>query len=169
MAFSEVTPSSGVREDQFALRVIAHLISQGWASRESQLADYATGLLGVIVSRLAVAATRGDHNDQGASVRDEVLVKLEEVPATSTEAAAAKTSQSPVVPGIFCPKGSNSSFNRTVQLPFDSTHVRSGPFASPWPRTDDFRSTPINRHRYRASASLRMCREETCAEICAIF
>jgi hypothetical protein len=30
-----------------------------------------------------------------------------------------------------------------------------GSIASVWPRTDDFRSTPINRHRYRASACLK--------------
>ena len=34
-------------------------------------------------------------------------------------------------------------------------YFRFGSFASVWPRTDDFRSTPINRHRYRASACLK--------------
>ena len=33
--------------------------------------------------------------------------------------------------------------------------VAFGSFASVWPRTDDFRSSPINRHRYRASACLK--------------
>jgi hypothetical protein len=33
--------------------------------------------------------------------------------------------------------------------------VRGGSIASVWPRTDDFRSTAINRHRYRASACLK--------------
>ena len=32
--------------------------------------------------------------------------------------------------------------------------VRFGSFASVWPRTDDFRSIPMNRRRYRASACL---------------
>ena len=33
--------------------------------------------------------------------------------------------------------------------------VAFGSFASVWPRTDDFRSTPVNRHRYRASGCLK--------------
>jgi hypothetical protein len=33
--------------------------------------------------------------------------------------------------------------------------VRIGSIASAWPRTDDFRSTPINRHRCRASGCLK--------------
>ena len=36
-----------------------------------------------------------------------------------------------------------------------SNEVCCGSFASVWPRTDDFRSIPINRHRYRASACLK--------------
>jgi hypothetical protein len=32
---------------------------------------------------------------------------------------------------------------------------RNGSFVSVWPRTDDFRSTAINRHRYRASSCLK--------------
>jgi hypothetical protein len=36
-----------------------------------------------------------------------------------------------------------------------ATFVCLGSFASVWPRTDDFRSTPINRHPYRA----RECRK----------
>ena len=42
--------------------------------------------------------------------------------------------------------------------------VRCGSFASVWPRTDDFRSTSINRHRYRASAGLK-CPEPEVAMI----
>src|SRR6267142_3789731 len=38
--------------------------------------------------------------------------------------------------------------------------VSVGSFASVWPRTDDFRSTPINRHRYRASACLKSAKAE---------
>ena len=37
-------------------------------------------------------------------------------------------------------------------------NFRCRSFASVWPRTDDFRSTPINRHRYRASACLKCAR-----------
>jgi hypothetical protein len=37
-------------------------------------------------------------------------------------------------------------------------NVRLGSFASVWPRTDDFRSTPINRQCYRASACLECAR-----------
>ena len=33
--------------------------------------------------------------------------------------------------------------------------VRCGSFASIWPRADEFRSTPINRHHYRASGCLK--------------
>jgi hypothetical protein len=49
-------------------------------------------------------------------------------------------------------------------------HIRSGLLPSQCPfevirvglaRTDDFRSTPINRHRYRASACLKWGHEET--------
>ena len=35
------------------------------------------------------------------------------------------------------------------------TDVSFGSFGSVWPRTDDFRSTPINRHRCRARHHLR--------------
>jgi hypothetical protein len=39
------------------------------------------------------------------------------------------------------------SYSRIVgRCPAD-TNVRVGSIASVWPRTDDFRSTPINRHR----------------------
>ncbi len=41
-----------------------------------------------------------------------------------------------------------------VEIPYE-LDVAFGSFASVWPRTDDFRSSPINRHRYRASACLK--------------
>src|SRR3954447_10419610 len=46
-----------------------------------------------------------------------------------------------------------------VHVTADARHRRphfcNGSFTSVWPHTDDFRSTPINRHRYRASGCLK--------------
>ena len=39
----------------------------------------------------------------------------------------------------------------------------NGSVASIWPRTDDFRSPPINGHHYRASGCLKCARSGNCA------
>ena len=56
---------------------------------------------------------------------------------------------------IHCsPPASQPECRPTAGVTTTSSNVRVGSFASVWSRTDDFRSTPINRHRYRASACL---------------
>jgi hypothetical protein len=116
--------------------------------------------------RVSIASphVRPSPNDRRVGIR----VRTFEACSGFTFVTAHRIAQQPKAAFVAGLRPNQLPGRAACQLPDQSTIIRVRPsltdssrprgarsFASVWPRTDDFRSTPINRHRYRASACLK--------------